>query len=402
MVIFCSQIVEAALSEKERKETMEGLIYVYVLEDLDNGMKVLKKSADNGNIISQRILGNLYFDAKNYGEAFKLYKKAAEQGDIKAQFVLGIMYGDGKGTTQNYSEKIKWYQKSAQNGYITTQMLLGIIYEEGKETPHNNEAAIQWYQKSAQQGDYVSQYKIFQFMVEKIIPVDYQKAFEYFYLSFFQVNYFQQMSDENIKAAVNLFQTGAKNNNAAAQSGLGLMYSRGWGFQKNNKESLKLYQKAAKQGFAAAQFLLGECYFYGEPFGIKQDYKESFEWVQKSAQQGNAQAQNKLGDLYKSGLGVEKDYAKASQWYLKAAEQGEPFAQINLAKMYIVSDKDKALFWLKKVYKNNKTFKMLQQDAVNIIQSNFGNEEPFYFTSGKHEMIPKYTEIFLSLDFIED
>ncbi|GAB6011177.1 tetratricopeptide repeat protein [Viscerimonas tarda] len=68
--------------------------------------------------------GDIYYDNHNYVEAVKCYRKAAEQGNIVAQHNLGDMYEKGDGVAKNYTEAVKWYRKAAEQGGASAQKAL--------------------------------------------------------------------------------------------------------------------------------------------------------------------------------------------------------------------------------------------------------------------------------------
>lgn len=187
--------------------------------------------------------------------------------------------------------------------------------------------------------------------------------------------------------ALSFYKQAAKQNYAAAQYNLGVMYFHGHGVSSDNVESFKWYLKAAKQdhfsaqynvglrydngkivpeddaeavkwylmaaeqGYDMAQNKLGYMYEFGK--GVKQDYSKALKWYHKSAEQGNMRAQSNLGYLYRFGKVVDRDYVKAIKWYRKAAEQGYSNAQYLLGGMYadgkgVKKDYSKALKWYRK------------------------------------------------------
>jgi TPR repeat protein len=95
----------------------------------------------------------------------------------------------------------------------------------------------------------------------------------------------------------------------------------------------KEFLAAAKEGHADSQFNLALMYEKG--IGTGKDEKESVVWYGKSAAQGNAAAQFNLGVLYENGRGTKVDFAKANQWYRKASVQGDPLAIGNLGMLYL-------------------------------------------------------------------
>ena len=90
---------------------------------------------------------------------------------------------------------------------------------------------------------------------------------------------------------------------------------------------------AAKEGHADSQFNVGLMYEKG--IGVGKDEKEAVAWYSKSAEQGNSAAQYNLGVLYENGLGTGIDYAKANEWYRKASVQGDALAIGNLGMLYV-------------------------------------------------------------------
>ena len=100
--------------------------------------------------------------------------------------------------------------------------------------------------------------------------------------------------------------------------------------------AFKEFQTAAKSGHADSQFNLALMYEKG--MGVGKDEKEALNWYRKSAEQGNSNAQYNLGVLYENGRGCDVDFAQANQWYRKAAVQGDPLAIGNLGMLYLRGD----------------------------------------------------------------
>ncbi len=90
---------------------------------------------------------------------------------------------------------------------------------------------------------------------------------------------------------------------------------------------------AAEEGHADSQFNVAVMYEKG--IGVGKDEKEAVVWYGKSASQGNASAQFNLGVLYENGRGSPVDFAKANEWYRKASVQGDALAIGNLGMLYV-------------------------------------------------------------------
>lgn len=104
--------------------------------------------------------------------------------------------------------------------------------------------------------------------------------------------------------------------------------------------AFKEFRAAAEKGEADCQYNLALMYEKG--LGIAKDEKEAVVWYRKSAEQGNSNAQFNLGVLYENGRGCAVDFAQANQWYRKASVQGDALAIGNLGMLYLRGDGVKA------------------------------------------------------------
>jgi TPR repeat protein len=95
----------------------------------------------------------------------------------------------------------------------------------------------------------------------------------------------------------------------------------------------KKFLAAAKEGHADSQFNVALMYERG--IGVSKDEKEAVVWYGKAASQGSAAAQFNLGVLYENGRGTKIDFAKANEWYRKASVQGDALAIGNLGMLYV-------------------------------------------------------------------
>jgi len=109
----------------------------------------------------------------------------------------------------------------------------------------------------------------------------------------------------NLPLAVREFRTAAETGDANCQYNLALMYERGIGVAKDEKEARVWYRKAAEQGNSNAQFNLRVLYENGHGGGV--DFAQANQWYRKAAVQGDALAIGNLGMLYIRGDGVKVD-----------------------------------------------------------------------------------------------
>ncbi len=113
----------------------------------------------------------------------------------------------------------------------------------------------------------------------------------------------------------NLSQAGLQEDVAAYEAG-------------NVQLALKEFRTAAEKGESDSQYNLALMYERG--IGVGKDEKEVLVWYRKSADLGNSNAQFNLGVMYENGHGCEVDFAQSHLWYPKAAVQGDPLAIGNL------------------------------------------------------------------------
>ncbi len=110
-----------------------------------------------------------------------------------------------------------------------------------------------------------------------------------------------------------------------------------------------LWQPLAEKGEVCAQRGMGKLYSKGR--GVDRDFTKAIEWYRPAAEKGDAESQYRLSVGYAYGLGVEKDEAKAMMWLRKAAENGQKRAQKSLAKGYedglhgLPRDPEQAKYW---------------------------------------------------------
>ena len=104
--------------------------------------------------------------------------------------------------------------------------------------------------------------------------------------------------------------------------------------------AFKEFHASAEKGEADCQFNVALMYEKG--IGVTKDEKEAVVWYRKSAEQGNSNAQFNLGVLYENGRGCAVDFAQANQWYRKASVQGDALAIGNLGMLYLRGDGVKA------------------------------------------------------------
>ncbi len=119
----------------------------------------------------------------------------------------------------------------------------------------------------------------------------------------------------DLPGALPLFREAADAGSADAQAWLGYLLD----LAEENTESVRWYRLSAEQGHPEGLAGLGDMYAKGE--GVEKDLDEARSLYEKAADAGNDRAARVLAQAYlKGGLGVEPDTGRAAYWQSRAAE----------------------------------------------------------------------------------
>jgi len=243
--VVCEQTFEELLGEYECGDADPlttyrlGKFYINgigVEEDPDEGIRLVKESAESGLAEAQNELGR-YYDAgeiveQDLGEAFKWFSKAADQDMSAALINLGRAYENGYGVEQDDEQAFDYYLRAAEQGSVRGEFEVGCAYDNGIGVDEDKEEAHVWYLRAAEHG------------------------------------------------------------NAPSQFNVAWNYEHGEGVELDEGEAFAWYLKAADQGYAAAQNNLGVCYEYGR--GTPIDIAKAEEWYRKAADRGDDDAKENL------------------------------------------------------------------------------------------------------------
>jgi len=126
----------------------------------------------------------------------------------------------------------------------------------------------------------------------------------------------------DLMAALTHYGKAAEAGSALAQARLAWIHD----LSEENEAAVKWYRASADQGHPDGQYGLGEMYAKGE--GVEKNPDEAFLWFTRAAENGHAQAQRVLVSAYENGLlGLTADPAKAAMLQSKLDEQHETAAE---------------------------------------------------------------------------
>lgn len=280
-----------------------------VPQNYDKALEWYTRSAEQGCVRAQGIIGNLYERGdgvpQDYGKALEWYAKAAQNGHKDAMFCIGGMYYFGQGVPQDYAEALKWYERAAGQKYAGAQYMLGAMYEAGQGVPRNGARASFWYTQAAEQGLAEAQFDLAELYRD---GNDVQK---------------------DVARACYWYKQAAEQGYARAQYRLAFQYRYGEGVPKNIARAVYWHRKAAEQGYAEAQCYLGEMYAHSR--GVPYAPVRAVYWYKRAVKQGDPRAMYNLGSAYQYGVGVPKDPDKAHELFQKSAEMGDLGGQLALS-----------------------------------------------------------------------
>lgn len=136
----------------------------YNVKDYAQAHEWLNKASSNGQEEANLLLGQIY----EYGHGVKLdegiaialYESLALKGNSTAQFLLGALYEFAQSNHQSFKRAAKWYTLAAEQGCSESQFNLALLYERGDGVDRNIETAASWYEKAACGGLFEAQYAL--------------------------------------------------------------------------------------------------------------------------------------------------------------------------------------------------------------------------------------------------
>ncbi|ADW16861.1 Sel1 domain protein repeat-containing protein [Desulfobulbus propionicus DSM 2032] len=128
----------------------------------------------------------------------------------------------------------------------------------------------------------------------------------------------------------------AAKGNADAMNGLGLLYYRGQGVDKDYAKAFEWFSKAAQQGHVEAMFGMGSCFYQGH--GAGRDPVQALKWFSLAGEKGHGDSARNAGVMWDKGQGAARDEQQARTWYRKGALLGNVEAMVNLAVGYLTGN----------------------------------------------------------------
>ncbi|XP_035158741.1 protein sel-1 homolog 2 isoform X12 [Callithrix jacchus] len=254
-------------------------------------------------------------------------KNFTDEGD--QLFKMGIKILQQSKSQKQKEEAYLLFAKAADMGNLKAMEKMADALLFGNFGLQNITAAIQLYESLAKEGSCKAQNAL-GFLSSYGIGMEYDQA----KVSLGQLHLTGRKGlDQDDYKALYYFLKAAKAGSANAMAFIGKMYLEGnAAAPQNNATAFKYFSVAASKGNAIGLHGLGLLYFYGK--GVPVNYAEALKYFQKAAEKGWPNAQFQLGFMYYSGSGIWKDYKLAFKYFYLASQSGQPLAIYYLAEMY--------------------------------------------------------------------
>lgn len=130
-----------------------GLLYftgVGVENNINISKKYLKKAIEKQYGPAYNIIGNMYYNEKQYGKAKECYCLGIKYGSIASISNMGMMYAFGICVEQSYEQAFYYYDLAAKSNNHHALYSVGNMYHRGLFVPKDISKAIDYYMKAAE------------------------------------------------------------------------------------------------------------------------------------------------------------------------------------------------------------------------------------------------------------
>lgn len=194
-------------------------------------MAFLRKSAEQGHVEAQYLLGEAYRLCLKKAEAEIWYLKSSDAGNYNASCRLGDVYH----RESESNSAIHFYEKSVTQGGIDACVSLANIFEMGNILPVDKSKAAEWYRVAAEKGDLYSQHRLEEiYRTGQGLPLDSDKA-EYW-----------------LRQQSSWYEILTMRGDASGEYGLGLLLTSATNNSRDEAKGVILLRKAAAQGHRGA------------------------------------------------------------------------------------------------------------------------------------------------------
>ncbi len=310
----------------------------------DKQMEYLAIAADRGSVSSRTQLGLMYYNKRDYVQAFNNFSMAANHGDVNATYFTGLLLLEGKGVGQNANEGVTYLMRAERRGHANAIYRLGLCYLNGTGVVASAEQAAKYFARAAGRGLSVAQWALAECYLKGTgVEKSYDQATYYFSRTLaaaggntkfskyaadsipgtpydLYLKGRKALEDRNYEAAKDMFKQLARTDRTEGEFWQAMVMMAPGNPAANLSKAVKTLKKCAQTN-NAAKCELAECYLSGN--GVDRDNARAIELYTEAAEAGYGPAECALGDLYYEGRGLNRNYDKAVSLYRSAAESGQ-------------------------------------------------------------------------------
>lgn len=249
---------EIILADKEYDENLDNFDYTKMT------LNQILDEAAKGSRVALYIIGEAYFNAKEYEQSFQFHSKAAAHGYAPAQYKLAMLYIHGLGTRIDNAACIAYVAKAAKQNYVPALKLLAEYFIEHGD----GEKMFEVYPKLADEfNDADACEKMGVFYYKGVgVDVDIPKAIHYFekaikngakgfvHLKLGEVYLMNQKDAEGLKKASECFLEAIKNGCKEGYYYMGVIF-KAFG---EKESAIEAFEEALKAGVEDARTFLDE------------------------------------------------------------------------------------------------------------------------------------------------
>jgi len=214
--------------------------------------------AQDGSASACSILGQYFYNERDYAQSATWFRKGAELGDPGSQYFLSILMEVGAGVALDPEQANSWLLRSAEYGFPYAQLKLGINCVIGKGVQKDNGKAQTWLTKAAASANPDSEIRE---TAERLL---------------------RQMNDA----------TATKPARVIDDTELDSLFGSA---EKGDPRAFKEIFNLAVAGHPSAQLQLGRMFHLGE--GVLRNLEEAELWYVRAAAQGDPVAQMNLQSI---------------------------------------------------------------------------------------------------------
>ena len=152
--------------------------------DWSASQKYLQRSAEDGLLAGQHLLGQLLIEQGRNSQAQRWFSLAAEHGYIPSMYSLAnLLHYGGNGVAQDLPKAVQWYQRAAAEDFVPAQFQLAVLFDHGPGV-QNSVLAESFLRKASERGHREAQYMLGEYYYRgRVVASDLAETFRWWSLA---------------------------------------------------------------------------------------------------------------------------------------------------------------------------------------------------------------------------